>query len=100
VIVSNPPYIPLAEKKEIDSNVSLHEPGSALFVPDENPLLFYEAITSFAKEHLSETGLLTFEVHENLAEQTKSLIVSMGFEAEIQKDMFGKQRMISATRCR
>lgn len=90
VIVSNPPYVPSAEKTQMNANVVQYEPHLALFVDSEDPLLFYRTIRAFAKERLAKGGELFFEVHENLAGQTAQL-----FErSEIRKDMQGKNRML------
>lgn len=95
IIVSNPPYIPISEKKEMRANVAQHEPAIALFVPDDQPLLYYEAIVAFSIRHLSKNGLLFFEVHENYASQVQTLINQNGFgQGSIQKDLFGKDRIV------
>ena len=98
IIVSNPPYVRELEKKEIKNNVLHYEPHSALFVPDDNPLLFYDAIASFAKNHLSENGLLFFEINQYLAEETIEMLQKKGFSSIIlKKDGFGNNRMIKAS---
>ena len=98
IIVSNPPYVRELEKKEIKNNVLHFEPHSALFVPDDNPLLFYDAIASFAKNHLSENGLLFFEINQYLAEETIEMLKQKGFSSIIlKKDGFGNNRMIKAS---
>ena len=98
IIVSNPPYVRELEKKEIKNNVLHYEPHSALFVPDDNPLLFYDAIASFAKNHLSENGLLFFEINQYLAEETIEMLKQKGFSSIIlKKDGFGNNRMIKAS---
>ena len=98
IIVSNPPYVRELEKKEIKNNVLHYEPHSALFVPDDNPLLFYDAIASFAKNHLSENGLLFFEINQYLAEETVQMLLQKGFSSIIlKKDGFGNNRMIKAS---
>lgn len=97
IIVSNPPYITSLEKKDMHSNVLLFEPTIALFVPDEQPLLFYEALAKFAKKHLVHTGQLFFEVNEQYALAVKELLEEQGFsDASIHQDMQGKNRMIAA----
>lgn len=96
-IVSNPPYIRNLEKAEIQNNVLNNEPHLALFVDDDNPLIFYRAITEFAVEKLKENGQLFFEINEYLGQETKALVESFGFKnVEIIKDMFGKDRMLKA----
>jgi release factor glutamine methyltransferase len=99
VIVSNPPYIPLSEKEEMAKHVVDFEPNKALFVPHEKPLLFYERIIEFSKYHLKYSGKLFLEIHENLAEEVKSLLENQGYkEIECKLDLQGKQRMIKAIR--
>ena len=97
VIVSNPPYVRELEKNEIQRNVKDFEPDTALFVSDEDPLLFYRAILGFAENHLSENGKLYFEINQYLAEETKALFNTRNFsEIELRKDMFGNDRMLKA----
>ena len=97
IIVSNPPYVRNLEKKEIKSNVLDFEPHLALFVPDDNPLQFYEAITEFAVDNLSKNGMLFFEINQYLGQETKQLLADFNFKnIEIIKDIFGKDRMIKA----
>lgn len=97
VIVSNPPYIPINEKSEMSDHVLDYEPGTALFVPNENPLLFYKAIALYAKDHLVPKGSLFFEVHENLSQNIKDMLNRLGFtKVEIKKDLQEKDRMIHA----
>jgi release factor glutamine methyltransferase len=96
IIVSNPPYIPLNEKEYLDPNVTAYEPGIALFVPDNKPLLFYKAIAAFAKTHLKKDGKIYVEIHEDFAKETAALFSSVFKEVEIRKDINGKERMIRA----
>lgn len=97
IIVSNPPYIPMKDKVAMEKNVLDFEPHLALFVADESPLLFYKAIAERAKRLLKTNGLLFFELHENYAIETKSLVESFGFkEVEIKLDLQGKNRMLKA----
>lgn len=99
IVASNPPYIPAAERAEMASHVGDHEPGEALFVPDDDPLLFYRAIGEKAQGGmLKKGGRLYFEVHENYAEQVAQLLENQRFTAiEIRDDLNEKPRMI---RCR
>lgn len=97
VIISNPPYIPDLERAEIAHHVLKFEPENALFVPDDNPLLFYERIAIFAKEHLTQSGMLFFEIHEDFGSETIRLLKGYGFETELKKDLQKKDRMIKAT---
>ena len=95
VIVSNPPYVRESEKSKMHNNVLNFEPGTALFVNDSDPLIFYMAICSFAKQHLNESGFLFFEINENLVTETKKLLMDFGFQRiEIRKDIHNKNRMI------
>jgi release factor glutamine methyltransferase len=97
VIVSNPPYITKKESAEMHANVVAYEPHLALFVPDENPLLFYDAISSFALSHLKENGSLFFEIHENSGDEILTLLQQKGFQSiEIKKDLQQKNRMVKA----
>ena len=95
VIVSNPPYVRDKEMKEMSRNVLDHEPGLALFVRDENPLLFYKSIVRFAQKHLNAEGFLYFEVNQHLGEDTRRLLEANNFQdIELRKDIFGKDRML------
>ncbi|HMG82501.1 MAG TPA: peptide chain release factor N(5)-glutamine methyltransferase [Ferruginibacter sp.] len=95
VIVSNPPYIPLSEKEKMDKNVTAFEPHLALFVPDNDPLLFYRKIAQFGKKHLNVDGKIYLETHEDHAKETAALFTSLAYEQVIIKeDMFGKERMV------
>jgi len=95
IIVSNPPYIPKNEKDKLDKNVIEYEPHSALFVPDNEPLLFYEKIAAFGKEHLNYNGKIFVETHENYAEKSATLFKENIYRyVDLKKDMFGKERMI------
>lgn len=97
IIVSNPPYIPESEKKEIKPNVLEFEPTKALFVPDNDPLVFYKTIVLFATQHLCEGGMLFFEIHRNFGTQIVELLKQYAFTNVIlRKDMFGNDRMIMA----
>ena len=93
-IVSNPPYIPVNEKDKMDKNVTAFEPANALFVPDNLPLLFYEKIAAFAKDHLLTEGKIFVEVHEDHANETVSLFSKDYRQVNIKNDIFGKQRML------
>ena len=79
------------------NNVLLHEPHNALFVPNEQPLLFYEAIASFGLQHLNNNGLLFFEINEAYGKETSEMLTAKGYQnIELRKDMQGKDRMIKA----
>jgi release factor glutamine methyltransferase len=97
VIVSNPPYIPLNEKEKMDKNVTAYEPGMALFVPDNDPLLFYKKIAAFGKKHLNPEGKIYLETHEDYAKETAAAFTALQYEhVVIKEDMFGKERMVIA----
>ncbi len=97
IIVSNPPYITPSEKSMMAVNVLDHEPHLALFIPEEKPLLFYEAIADFAKIHLCKGGKLYFEINRRFSKELKAHLVKLGFiEVKIHQDMHGADRMISA----
>ncbi|MDB4606209.1 peptide chain release factor N(5)-glutamine methyltransferase [Crocinitomicaceae bacterium] len=97
VIVSNPPYIPQAEKKNMDLVVLNHEPNEALFVPDDDPLVFYRAIAKAVLPFLSTSGAIYFECHYLHLENTRKLLIELGFNSvEKRKDMQGKWRMLKA----
>ena len=94
VIVSNPPYICEKEKKDMAANVLEHEPHTALFVPDADPLLFYRAITRLAVQTLNKGGRLYFEINPKYADDTCRMMRAEGMTAvELRSDMYGKQRM-------
>ncbi len=97
VIVSNPPYIPMQEMKNMELQVTDHEPNIALFVPDEDPLVFYKAIARLAKLHLSSNGQLFFEIHYDQGDAMIALLDEMHFHAELRADLFEKDRMIRAS---
>ncbi len=95
LIVSNPPYVRISEKQQMKSNVLDYEPLSALFVPDNDALLFYRRITEFATKYLNKGGLLFFEINENLSEELVDLLSDFRFrQIELRADINGKKRMI------
>ena len=94
VITSNPPYIPEAEAAGLPRNVTAYEPGMALFVPDQDPLIFYRALGAFAKSKLKPDGALFAEIHEDLGPEVVELFASEGLQAELRNDLQGKNRMI------
>jgi release factor glutamine methyltransferase len=100
IIVSNPPYVRESEKEMMSPNVLNYEPHLALFVDNNNPLLFYKAIVEMSKINLTSEGLIYFEINEYLAEETKSLFSSTFFESvQLKKDIFSKNRMLCARKC-
>ncbi|AEW00827.1 protein-(glutamine-N5) methyltransferase, release factor-specific [Niastella koreensis] len=96
IIVSNPPYIPQSDKNTMFQNVLAHEPHLALFVPDNDALVFYDAIARFAQSNLVSQGCVFVEIHEELGQKTKELFEGKGFYAEVKKDFQGKDRMVKA----
>lgn len=95
VIVSNPPYIPLKDRNTMRENVLNYEPALALFVPDDDPLLFYRTIADFAIA--KKVNILYFEIHEEQGDNVVQLLKAKGFTAiELRKDMQGKNRMVRA----
>jgi release factor glutamine methyltransferase len=95
IIVSNPPYICQHESADMQEQVVSYEPSLALFVPDEDALLFYREIGLMAKEKLRTGGALYFEINEAFGKETAALLEGMGYvNVEIRKDLFGKDRMV------
>ncbi len=92
-IVSNPPYIPVSEGSEMRPSVVEHEPHLALFVPENDPLLFYRRILELAN-NCETVKQVFFEIHENYATETLALGESMGWKGELKKDLQGKERFI------
>lgn len=98
IIVSNPPYVDESEKGDMDCNVLKYEPAQALFVPDDNPLVFYKRIVEIAKDTLMDGGKLYFEINPRHADELMGYISSQGFDdVEIINDSHGRQRFIKAT---
>ena len=97
IIVSNPPYIPYREAHHMPENVKQFEPHLALFIDDENPLIFYEMIADFAKQKLNKDGYLFFETNEFNAKEVPSMLRNKTFTSVVlEQDMEGKDRMIRA----
>lgn len=97
IIVSNPPYVRELEKEKMRANVLNNEPKGALFVPNEDPLLFYEKIGTLAFHFLKDDGTLYFEINEYLGNEMNALLKQIGFtNVELRKDMFGRDRMVKA----
>lgn len=98
VIVSNPPYIPWSERAMIHQNVRDYEPAMALFVADDDPLIFYKKLVAFGKQHLNELGSIYCEIHQDFSEASKAVFLENGYkQVEIKKDIFGNPRMIKAS---
>ncbi len=99
IIVSNPPYVSESEKTEMRANVLDHEPSSALFVPDSDPLVFYRKILEFAQKTLKPDGQIWFEINEKFGKETAELCREKGFKnVEIIKDFREKERIVRAQR--
>ena len=97
IIVSNPPYVRNLEKHEINKNVLENEPHLALFVADDDALIFYRKIANLAVNNLSENGVLYFEINQYLGQETVKLLQEIGFRnVELKQDIYGNDRMIKA----
>ncbi|MDR1646053.1 MAG: peptide chain release factor N(5)-glutamine methyltransferase [Tannerellaceae bacterium] len=97
LIVSNPPYVRESEKAGMERNVLLYEPAQALFVPDDDPMVFYRAIARFAGGRLQENGSLYFEINAQLGRETLNILAAEGYaKQELIRDLSGKDRIIKA----
>ena len=96
IIISNPPYIPLSEKAKLDKHVTAWEPGTALFVADNEALIFYKKIAAFGQKKLSCGGRIFVEMHQDYALATKKMFEENGYETELKKDINGNDRMLMA----
>ncbi len=95
IIVSNPPYIKRSEAEVMKQHVVAHEPHLALFVPDDDALIFYEAIAVFGKDHLSRSGKIYVEINETLGQEVAKLFQRHGYQnIVVKKDLQGKERMV------
>jgi release factor glutamine methyltransferase len=100
IIVSNPPYVRMLEKQEMKNNVLDNEPELALFVADDNPLIFYKKIIELAAKNFIDKGVLYFEINQYLGKETQSLLEATNFsEIELRKDFFGNDRMLKGKIC-
>lgn len=98
IIVSNPPYVPESDKNTMSRNVLDYEPELALFVSDDDPLVFYRTIAQVGRKILNDNGLLFFEIYEHYAAATVAMLAEQGYkEIEVRRDIHSKERMI---RCR
>ena len=98
-IISNPPYICNKERAKMEQNVLAHEPHLALFVPDEDPLLFYRAIALYGQKTLTSDGVLYFEINPLYVDPLQKILCDMGYhKTETRQDQFGKIRMMKARR--
>ena len=99
IIVSNPPYVCEKERAEMEENVLDHEPPQALFVPDDNPLLFYRAIAQYATSSLKDGGRLYLEINQAYGQETLDLLCETGLRNPVlKKDLYGHERMILCTK--
>ena len=99
IIISNPPYVRELEKKELKNNVLKNEPHVALFVENDNPLIFYAKIAELAKNYLNKNGLLFFEINQYIGTETIDLVNKKGLKnIQLKKDMFGNDRIIVASK--
>ena len=99
IIVSNPPYVCWSERESMERNVLDYEPGQALFVPDNDPLLFYKAIAAYAAQSLERGGRLYLEINQRFGNEIRRLLEDKGFdEVRIIEDSYGKTRFAAATR--
>ena len=99
VMVSNPPYICMQEAASMEPHVLEHEPHQALFVPDDDPLLFYRAIADYGKQTLRSGGRIYLELNAHHAEDCQQLFIQNGFaDVRLMEDQFGKLRFLKATR--
>lgn len=97
IIVSNPPYIAEKERKDMEHNVLDYEPSIALFVPDDDPLMYYRAISQFGVQHLNELGLVAFEINQQYGRDTVRLLQDKGYQnVELHKDQFLNDRYVTA----
>lgn len=99
IIVSNPPYVCWSERETMESNVKDYEPGQALFVPDNDPLLFYKSIAPYAMQSLEPGGRLYLEINQRFGNEVKRLLEGCGLdEVRIIDDSYGKVRFAAATK--
>lgn len=97
IIISNPPYVLESDKSLMANNVLKYEPHLALFVPDDNPLKFYDTITEIATKRLNQNGFLYFEIHEQKGSEIVKMLNDKGFTSvELKQDLQGKDRMVKA----
>jgi len=95
-IVSNPPYIKDSERHNMAKHVTKFEPSIALFVTDQDPLIFYRKIAEFGKTHLEKSGSIYLEINQNLGQEVLTLFEQFGYNVELRKDLMGNDRMVKA----
>lgn len=98
IIFSNPPYVRESERSLMRANVIEHEPWQALFVSDENPLVFYRSIALFTQKYLKKDGVLYLETNEALCKETELIFTELGYQTKKLKDFRGKERGLIATK--
>lgn len=99
IIISNPPYIPLSERAQMHTNVKDYEPAMALFVEDDDPLIFYREIAHAGQRLLSENGVLMYEIHQTMGDQTTQMLMQQGYrDIELRHDFRQNPRMICCRR--
>lgn len=99
LVVSNPPYIPLSQMSTMRPNVVNHEPHRALFVPENDALVFYRALAAFGRKRMYQNGVIFMEIHEDLGHQVMEVFQQEGYDmVQIKKDMQGKNRMVKVQR--
>lgn len=99
LLISNPPYIPARERSELHPQVREHEPGLALFVPDQDPLCFYRKIAELGQHWLHPDGMIFFETHRDHGQAVAALLRELGYQAvELRQDMAGRDRMVRGRR--
>lgn len=97
-IVSNPPYVTRSEAAEMNKNVLDYEPGLALFVEDNDPLIFYKAVAEFSAKHLAQNGACYVEINERFGDATRAVFAERGFgQIQVYKDIHGKDRSLRAS---
>ncbi len=97
-IVSNPPYIQDSEQKNMALQVTAHEPSLALFVPDDDPLIFYRKIAMLGKTHLTENGAIYLEINQDFGQEVIALYQQLGYQTQLRKDLMGNDRMVKASK--
>ena len=97
LIISNPPYIPVSEKSDMEENVINFEPEMALFVPDNNALIFYEQIAKWSQKSLASSGMIFAEIHFRNGPVTRKLFEEFGYDVTLYQDISGNNRFISGT---
>ena len=97
IVICNPPYVPMRDKEKMNANVVDHEPHTALFVPDDDALVFYKTLAEFGEKRIYENGRIYMEIHEDLGKEVVAIFEKHGYKnVTIKKDMQGKDRMVRA----